>query len=125
MESHNEAIELAKVMVSRLIKKSGKTPVDGFWNDVEWRRKFQEQIIAAHALLKIYSFTAMMNVLRTKEGSWQYSLRVKTLHELFAVEQRRLEKLEAKVEKAKEIVVSESVEIKPKFGESKNPLKGL
>lgn len=123
--SNSEAVELAKLMVSRQIRKEGKVPFEGFWNDVKWKRKFQEQIIAANALLKVYSYIAMINVLKTKEGSWQYSLRVKSLHELFEVEQKRLKKIEEKIEKVEEIKITESVDVQGKFGGKTNPLKGL
>lgn len=94
---HESAAELAKLTVKRFaaINKS-VTLQDGFWNDPVWKKTFREHCIAASALLKLYSFKAIHNVLYQQSKVW--SLRARWLHEYLEQEQRRLDALNLNTE---------------------------
>lgn len=123
--SHHEAVELAKLMVSRKMRSEGVTPYEGFWNNHPWKRLFKEQVIAATALLKVYSYIAITNVFKRKDCQWQYSLRHKATHELFHIEQKKLDKMQEDANKSTEIQTTSSTEVKEKYGGKTNPLRNL
>lgn len=89
---------IAKIMVKReIIKSKQGTPPD-FWNHEPWKKKFRLQIIAAHSLLKLYDAEAILNALKRKECSWQYSLRVKNMNDIFKEEQAKIDKQKKQIE---------------------------
>lgn len=91
------AQQIAKIMVEREIKKQKVSVPPDYWNYEPWKKKFKLQVIAAHSLFKLYEPEAILNALKRKECSWQYSLRVKGMNDIFKEEQAKLEKLKKKI----------------------------
>lgn len=81
---------IAEMMVLRRAAKQRVKLTGHFWNNAPWKKYYGEQIIAANALLKIYDAQAILNALKRKEGSWQYSLRTKGLSDIIQEEQAKL-----------------------------------
>lgn len=62
-----------------------------FWKLPEWRKFFQQQVLAANGLLKIYDVKAIIRALNNKNAWSIYSLRAPHLDDLIKAEQRLLE----------------------------------
>lgn len=81
---------LAEMMVLRRAAKQKIKLTGHFWLEQPWRKYYGEQIIAANAVLKIFSIKAVLRALKRKEGSWQYSLRTKGFTDIFQEEESKL-----------------------------------
>lgn len=77
-------------MVARQAAKRGAVVKGKFWNDPQYERDFKLQLRLAMGLLNKFSFDAILNVLRSKDGKWPTSFAVKSLLPLFEREQVRL-----------------------------------
>lgn len=75
----DESHYLAEIAILRQAKKKKVKLSDGFWNDRVWKKEYQGQLIAAHALLKIFQFSDILKALNSKEANWVFSLRYKGL----------------------------------------------
>lgn len=106
---------IAEVMVRREADKKRVNLPHKFWNTPEWQKKYKQQIIAANGLLKIYSPLAILNGLKRKECSWQYSLRVQGMNDIFKEEQVKIDKVLENCEVLRTFSQDTSTEIK-KFG---------
>lgn len=84
---------LAELMVTREAAKQKIKLAVGFWNSPLWKKKYKQQIIAANSLLKIYSPQAIINALKRKECSWQYSLRANGINDACNEEQIKLDQI--------------------------------
>jgi hypothetical protein len=103
---------LAELMCIRLAKKNNLPLPDKFWNTKEWRMPYKQQLMAAHALLKVYNARAVVAAVNRKEVSWMYSLRYDGLKQLIIEEQAKLERIEEKISKI-EIPVENTTINKP------------
>lgn len=65
---------LSEFVLERQAKKDGKVLFTKFWNHIDYANKFVRQITAANKLLVHYDCVAIMNFLRSREGSRIYSL---------------------------------------------------
>lgn len=71
---HDQAVELATIMVARKFKEELPTK---FWNLPKYKKEFQHQMRLALKLLKVYDHEIIMLVVF--EMKWCYSLAVKKL----------------------------------------------
>lgn len=109
MEQRKPAQLIAEIVCKRFFLTQGfKELPPKFWNDIRFARNYRLQIIKANSLLKIYRPQAIINALKSKQGSSIYSLTAKWLDSLIAVEQAKIEKLEKQLEKAVEKPTVES-----------------
>lgn len=102
METQRKPAQLiAEIVCKRFFFTQGfKELPPKFWNDIRFARNYRLQIIKANSLLKIYKPQAIINALKSKQGSTIYSLTAKWLDPLIAVEQAKIEKLEKQLENA-------------------------
>ena len=118
---HNEncspAQLLTEIVVERFAKKKGKKLPPKFWTNLEWKQQYRQQIVAANALLKLYSLEAILNALNGK-CDWCYSLRTNQLKNEIAKEQATLDnrktQLEQQMSKAEEVKVEDTTKAKPR-----------
>lgn len=96
---------LAELMCMRLAKKNNLPLPDKFWNTTEWRMPYKQQLMAAHALLKVYNAKAVVAAVNRKEVSWMYSLRYDGLKQLIVEEQAKLARIEERIAKIETPVV--------------------
>ena len=88
---------LAESMCIRMAAKDGKDLGNKFWSREPMKRTFLIQLRLAVALLKLASYKAICNALRTKEGRKIYSLGASWLFPLVMEEQRKLDEQEVRV----------------------------
>lgn len=79
MEDQEAASILAKMMIKRKADKQRKSLSEKFWNSLVWKKEFGQQMIAAFALLKLYSYESIIAALNHKDIQWVYSLRTKQI----------------------------------------------
>ncbi len=84
---------LAETMCNRQAIKKKERLVDKFWNTPKWRMPFKQQILAAHALLKIYEPEEIIAAIMRKDALWIFSLRFPGLNQIILEEKDRLDKL--------------------------------
>ena len=77
-EECSEAQYLTEIVTERYARSQNKSLQPKFWNNLEWKSFYRQQIIAANALLKLYSLQSIVNALNGK-CSWTYSLRANQL----------------------------------------------
>src|SRR3954466_5444680 len=94
---------IAEIMLTREARKKNVQLPYKFWNTDEWKKKYKLQIMAAHALLKVYSAEAILNALKRKDCAWQYSLRAGNLPDVIDEEQKKLDKQTKLIEESKKI----------------------
>ena len=88
---------LAEIMCNRqAIKKKERLP-DKFWNTPKWKMPFKQQILAAHALLKIYEPDEIIAGIMRKDAQWIFSLRFPGLNQIILEEKDRLDKLKVRL----------------------------
>ena len=110
------AKQLAEIMVTREAKKKGIPLVGKWWNEGILKKKYKMQIIAAHALLKVYEPLAILNALKHKKCQWQYSLRADGINDACIEEQEKLDKIKVLAsESNREFSEAVTTEVK-KFG---------
>jgi len=102
----DEAKQLADFVCQRRAKKEGKQLGPNYWNSVLWKKLYQEQIVAAHALLKVYPYCSILSALKHKDISWVYSLRSKQIIPYIKDEVNRIESVQEMVVDAKPIEVT-------------------
>jgi hypothetical protein len=85
---------IAEIMCVRKAQKKGINLPYKFWNIDEYRKEYRQQIIAANAILKLYSPLAVLGALKRKDCQWQFSLRANGLPDAIAEEQKRLDSQE-------------------------------
>ncbi len=93
---------LAETMVLRRASKEKKKLTGPFWREAPWNKYFGEQMIAANALLKIFSPQAIFRALKRKECNWQYSLRTKGISDIIQQEEEKLKAENERLEKSSE-----------------------
>lgn len=103
---------IAEIMVKREIVKKKESPPIDFWNFAPWKKKYQQQIQAAHALLKVYSPHAILAALKRKECSWQYSLHVKNIADVIDEEQSKIDKELKQIQDSQKIETTDSNEFR-------------
>jgi hypothetical protein len=103
---------LAETMCVREAQKKRISLPHRFWNTAEWKKKYKSQILAANVLLKIYSPLAILNALKRKECSWQYSLRINGISDIIDEEQRKLDSQQKLIEESKEIKINNTDEFR-------------
>jgi hypothetical protein len=114
--SKTSAQQIAEIMVRREAAKQKIVLPLKFWNNEPWKKKYKSQIIAANGLLKLYEPAAILNALKRKECSWQYSLRIKGMNDIFKEEQAKLDNLKiAAQESERTFSQATTTEVK-KFG---------
>lgn len=91
---------LAELMCKRLAQKNKQTLPSKFWNLPEWRMIYKNQLIAAHALIKVYDPRAIIAAVERKTFSWVYSLRYPGLRQAILEEEAKLKIADKKIEKA-------------------------
>ncbi len=105
-----------------------------FWSDQRFSRHYKLQIIKANGLLKIYSFDAIMNALKSKEGKNAYSLNAKWVDSIIATEEQKIKNLQRKVDEhaikpqencSKIDELLQTMPIRPSFSPSKSILETL
>ena len=131
-ENKKPAQIICEIVCKRFFQTQGfKELPPKFWNDIRFARHYRLQIIKANGLLKIYRPQAIINALKSKQGSTIYSLTAKWFDPLIAVEQAKIEKLEKQLEKAIEkpaaesSVLVENNEPRPSFQTGKSLLEEL
>jgi hypothetical protein len=120
----DEAKLLADFVCQRRAKKEGKILGPNYWNSVLWKKRYQEQVVAAHSLLKVYSYSSIISALKHKDISWVYSLRSKQIIPYIKDEINRIESL------AEIAIESKPIEITKKkiglpFSGNKNKMNRL
>lgn len=93
---------LAETMVLRRASKQKVKLTGHFWRQEPWKKYYGEQIIAANALLKIFSPQAIFKALKRKECSWQYSLRTKGLSDIIQEEETKFQAEQERLDKSSE-----------------------
>lgn len=91
--------QLVCIMMKRKYGKQGITLPNKFWNLPKYKKEFITQSVHANKLIKAYSKEAIFNVINRE--TWCWSLGMKKLHDLIAIEQARLD-TEQKIRELKE-----------------------
>lgn len=121
-----EAQLLADFVCKRKAEREKKTLEPNYWNSIVWKRHYQQQVIAAHSLLKVYPFRAIMSALKHKDINWVYSLRSKQIIPYIKDEVSRMEYVREEAEKSKVVVNKEGKNsVGKSFGGKKGRLGGL
>ena len=81
---------LAEHMCSRKAISTGAYLGDKFWNKEIWKLEYAHQVRQANALLKVYSWEAILAALNTKQGQRAYSLAGKWLHPYIKEQQDKI-----------------------------------
>mgnify|MGYP003349038015 CR=1 FL=1 len=92
--NENLSIEkyLTELMCERKAKKEKRTLLHFFWREDYWKKFYAQQIIAAKALLKLYSEKAILNAINNKTVNWVYSLRSPQLIPILADEENKIKR---------------------------------
>jgi hypothetical protein len=122
---------IAELICRRYFKTKGFADLPTkFWNDIRFARDYKLQMIKAYALMKTYSPEAIINALKTPQGSKIYSLTAAWLDAIIATEQAKLEKLARQLENVanavpeKEIIL-ENTTPRPTFQKKESLLDKL
>lgn len=107
---------LAEIMVKREADKKRIVLPYKFWNQETWKKKYKNQIVAANGLLKLYEPLAILNALKRKECSWQFSLRANGLNDIFKEEQEKLDKVKEVAKESTQTFTNTTVTEIKKFG---------
>ena len=105
---------LAEVMCIRYAQKNGLTIGPKFWNLPAFRLFYKNQLLAAHSLLKVYTFEAIIKAIDRKEYSWVYSLRFKGLTQGIVEEQSKIDAIKTKIEKIETTPVIDNTMAQPR-----------
>ena len=73
---------IVEIICERIAKRKKKDLHYRFWLSKEWEKEYKGQIASAHKLLKKYSFSDIVDALKTTEGSKIYSLRAPHLSDI-------------------------------------------
>lgn len=92
---------LTELMCERKAKKEKRTLTQFFWRNDYWKKFYAQQIIAAKALLKLYSEQAILKAINNKTVNWIYSLRSPQLIPILGDEESKIQR-EIKIQKEKE-----------------------
>lgn len=114
-------------MCIRQAKKSKQSLKEKFWMDNAWKFKYQQNILAANNLLKIFEPQAIINALNHKDYLWVTSLRVKAFNQCIIQEAEKIELERKRLEKAQESVIVDNtpVVITQPFSNNKSKFKDL
>ena len=107
MDDTTQAKLLGELMIRRKAAKEGKVLTANFWNSLVWKKEYQQQMISAYALLKLYSYEAILAGINHKDVKWVYSLRMKNLIPYIKDAQQSLKAREEKALEAEEIIVGD------------------
>lgn len=111
--SVREDQKLAEVMCERQAATTNTRLQPHFWNERAWKPKFLFQQRTATALLRLYSYECINNVLQSKAGLKINSLKAPWLDELLETEKKRLDTLNAlKAQVLKQEIPEKAVEAK-------------
>lgn len=120
-----EAQYITEMICEKRAQKLKKELPRQFWNLPEWKKFFQQQVLAANSLLKLYDAKTIITVLKNPSTFNVMSLRAPQLEPLFDAEKRR-SNLKAKAPAKPEITVSDAVEQpRPAFSQKKSVLNKL
>lgn len=85
------AREIADIMCQRYAKKALKISLpNNYWNLPKWKKRYTQQIIAANGVLNVYPIEAIRAALKRKDGSWQWSVREKSLQTIIQEEHEKI-----------------------------------
>lgn len=80
---------ISEIIIIRRYKKQNKVLPHKFWNESLWKKEFKMEIIAAHALLRVYPEEAVVSAIKSKNAEWITSLRIKKLVEYIKEEMQK------------------------------------
>jgi hypothetical protein len=103
---------IAEIMVTREAAKKKLSLPYKFWNLIEWKKKYKNQILGANSLLKVYSAEAILRALKRKECSWQYSIRANGISDICDEEQRKLDKEKELINNSEKIITNNPSEFR-------------
>lgn len=89
---------IAEIMVMREAEKEQVKLSQHFWSSNPWKQKLQSQVTKCYQLLKTFSEKAIINAIQ--KNKWLYSLRSNKAKELIQIEQTKLDKSKAILDKA-------------------------
>jgi|APSaa5957512622_1039677.scaffolds.fasta_scaffold172182_2 hypothetical protein len=114
-EECSEAQYLTEIVTERYARSQNKSLQPKFWNNLEWKSFYRQQIIAANALLKLYSLQSIVNALNGK-CSWTYSLRANQLKNEIVREEAKLKNRQKEIESKMDaaVTVEDVTKVKPR-----------
>lgn len=65
---------IAEIMCEKFAKTKGKELSIQFWKNKDWAKHFKLQLFKAQSLLKLYSPTAIIKAINSKDAKYIYSL---------------------------------------------------
>lgn len=93
----SDAQALVDIVLERMFAKRGLKLTKKYWQREECLRDYKLQLIYASSLLKLYSFQAIINALRSKQGLNIWSLNAKWLDPIIKIEQAKIDKKEKEI----------------------------
>ena len=103
----NAAQYITELVCEKKALKELKDLPPKFWKLPEWKKFYQQQIVAANSLLKVYSETIIIKVLMDPAMKFIYSLRAPQLIDRLTIEQAKSDS-KPKIENTIKIVDKDS-----------------
>jgi hypothetical protein len=107
---------IAEITIIRRYKKKNQTLPHKFWNEPLWKKEFKTEIIAAHALLRVYQEDAIVKAVKSKNAEWITSLRIKKLVEYIKEEVQNCIKQQESLSMLSTISVKDTTSIRNNAG---------